>query len=399
MKKIFFTLDKFKLIGKTLAGLEEILAAELTALGAEDVELLKRAVSFSADQELMYKANLWCRTALRFLKPIAFFKAVTNEDLYENVFNYPWEKVFNTEQTFVIDAVVSNSEFTHSQFVAQKAKDAIADRFREKFKRRPSVDLQAPDIRINIHIYKDDCTLSLDSSGESLHKRGYRLLTNEAPMSEVLAAGLILLSGWDRKSNFVDPMCGSGTIACEAAMIARNIAPARYRKNWGFEHWRDFDVKLWKRIKAEVASHEVPYNGTILASDISEKAIGIARINARSAGLSDTIRISRNAFADLVPPPAPGVLVTNPPYGERIKEEDIIALYKSIGDILKRKYTGYDAWMISSDINALKFVGLKPSRKIPVFNGPLECRFVKFSMYGGSKKAKFNTENHDVVNP
>jgi putative N6-adenine-specific DNA methylase len=383
-------LEKFKLIGKTLAGLEEILAAELTALGAEDVEIIKRAVSFSADLEMMYKANLWCRTALRFLKPIASFKAVTNDELYNNVYEYPWDTIFNTEQTFAIDAVVGSSEFTHSQFVAQKTKDAIADKFRAKFNKRPSVDLQSPDIRINLHIFKDDCHLSLDSSGESLHKRGYKLLTSEAPMSEVLAAGLIILSGWDKTSNFVDPMCGSGTIACEAAMIAKNIAPARYRKNWGFEHWRDFDIKLWKQIKAEAASQEMPFDGIILASDISEKAVSITRSNVRSCGVADYVRISHNALADLVPPPAPGVLVTNPPYGERIKEDDIIALYKSIGDTLKKKYTDYNAWVISSDFEALKFVGLKPSRKIVIFNGPLECRFVKFSMYGGSKKAKFN---------
>ncbi len=383
-------MENYRLIAKTIAGLEEVLAAELTALGAEDIEILKRAVSFSGNLELMYNANLWCRTALRILKPIMVFKVNNNDDLYNNVNGYEWEKLFNTEQTFSIDSVVGGEVFTHSQFVAQKTKDAIVDRFRKLYNKRPSVDIQAPDMRINIHIYKDDCTISLDSSGESLHKRGYRLTASEAPMSEVLAAGLVLLSGWDKKSNFVDPMCGSGTIACEAAMIALNIAPARYRKNWGFEHWRDFDIKLWKKIKSECDNQMVKYEGTILASDISERAVQIAKGNIRSAGLSDTIKLTHHAFADLVPPPSPGVLVCNPPYGERIKEDDMLSLYKGIGDAFKKNYSGYDAWVISSDLQLIKFVGLRPTRKIPIFNGQLECRFMKFSIYDGSKKAKYN---------
>jgi len=378
------------LIAKTIAGLEETLAAELTALGAQDVKVITRAVSFSGDNRLLYEANLWCRTALRILKPLYAFPAATNDQLYQNIFNYPWEDIFTVDNTIAIDSVVNDSSFTHSHFVSQKVKDAIADRFRSKTGTRPSVNIENPDIRINIHIYRDVCDVSLDSSGESLHKRGYRVAGGLAPLSEVLAAGLVLLSGWDKQKNFIDPMCGSGTILIEAALIALNIAPGSFKKSFAFMNWKDYDASLWQQIKISALEKHKESNVYITGSDIEARVIRSARGNIIEAGLQKVIGLQVSPFADFKPPDGGGVMVMNPPYGERLEQEDIVAFYKSIGDSLKKNYAGYDAWIISSDLNAMKFIGLKPTRKIPVFNGPLECRFMKFSVYAGSKKDMYN---------
>jgi len=381
------------LIAKTIAGLEETLADELTLLGAKDVKVITRAVSFSGDNKLLYEANLWCRTALRILKPLYAFPASTNDQLYQNIFNYPWEEIFQVDNTIAIDSVVNDSSFTHSHFVSQKVKDAIADRFRSKTGTRPSVDIENPDIRINIHIYRDVCDVSLDSSGESLHKRGYRVAGGLAPLSEVLAAGLVLLSGWDKQRNFIDPMCGSGTILIEAALIALNIAPGSFKKSFSFMNWKDYDASLWQQIKTAAIEKQKINDVYISGSDIEARVIRNARGNVIAANLQKNINLLVGPFDTFKPPAGGGVMIINPPYGERLEQEDIVAFYKSIGDSLKKNFAGYDAWIISSDMNALKFIGLKPTRKIPIFNGPLECRFMKFSVYAGSKKDQYTQPN------
>lgn len=382
--------EKFSMVAKTMTGLEEILANELNNIGATDIELSNRAVTFTGDKELMYKANYWSRTALHILKPIAGFYIRREEDLYKKIYDIQWEDYMNATGTLAVDAVVNASVMTHSHYVSLKTKDAIVDRFRDYTERRPNVDIENPDIRVNIHLFKNYCSVSLDSSGYSLHKRGYRIKTGVAPISEVLAAGIILLSGWDKQSNFIDPMCGSGTIVCEAAMIANNIPPGYYRKTFGFEKWKDFDLNLWEKIKMDAINEQIEFEYDIIGSDISSEAIEIARENAKSAKLHKDIVFEVKSFEEQIPPEDGGILIMNPPYGERIVPEDIIKLYQEVGNALKKNYNGYNAWIISSDFNALKFIGLKPTRKITLFNGPLECKLAKFEIYQGSKKtAKF----------
>lgn len=379
-------------IAKTISGLENVLAAELNALGASEVKVINRAVSFSGDTKLMYTANLWLRTALRILEPVSTFRVNSNDDLYNCISDYPWESIINVEQTLAVDAFISNSVFNNSQFVAQKVKDAVVDRFRKKFGKRPSVSIENPDLRINVHITQNNCNVSLDTSGESLHKRGYRKISGQAPLSEVLAAGLILLSGWDKKTTLVDPMCGSGTILTEAALIAENKAPGIFRNNFGFMNWKNFNTDLWKEIFTDAKRQSSKSNVKLFGYDISQRALEGAAQNAVGTGLQENIKLERTPFEKLVPPVRPGTLLFNPPYGERIQKDDIVAFYKTIGDIMKQHFSGFEAWLISSDMDALKHIGLKPSAKYKVFNGPLECRFVKFNLYEGSKKRKENSE-------
>ena len=376
----------FLMVAKTMNGLEEILANELNDIGATDIEISNRAVSFKGDTSTMYKANYWCRTALHILKPIANFYIRREEDLYKKIYDIKWEEYLDETSTLAVDAVVNASVMNHSHYVALKTKDAIVDRFRDLTDRRPSVDTENPDVRINIHLFKNLCNVSIDSSGYSLHKRGYRIKTGAAPISEVLAAGMILLSGWDKKCNFIDPMCGSGTIVCEAALIANNIPPGYYRKAFGFEKWRDFDKELWEKIKTDALSDQYEFEYEIVGSDISRENIEIAIENAKSAKLHKDISFKVSSFETQIPPEGGGVMVCNPPYGERIVPDDIIKLYQEIGNGLKKNYKGYNAWIISSDINALKFIGLRPTRKIALFNGALDCRFAKFEIYEGSKR-------------
>ena len=377
-----------QLLAKTLFGLEQVLADELKAIGAEDIEILKRAVSFTGDKEIMYRSNYCCRTALRVLKPIAKFSVNSAEQLYDNVKRINWPQYLDLNGTFAIDETVGSSVFSHTKFVALKAKDAIADRFRMKFGRRPSVDVRNPDLRINIHIYKDDCTISLDSSGDPLYKRGYRVLTDKAPINEILAAGMILLSGWEKDCNFIDPMCGSGTILIEAAMFANNIPPGVFR-NFGFEKWNDFDKKLWDNIVQDELSKKCDFNFEIVGSDRSYKAVEIARQNLKEANLQNHITLFHNSIEKQIPPKAKGIMIMNPPYGERMEVNNQIELYTKIGDSLKKNYAGYSAWLISSDFTALKHIGLRPSRKIALYNGQLECRYLRFDIYEGSKKQKY----------
>ncbi len=380
--------NRFPLVVKTLLGLEDVLAQELKEIGTTDITTGKRVVYCRGTKETMYKANYWCRTALHVLKPIASFDINTEEDLYDRINGMKWEELLNTTGTLSVDAVVSNSILTHSHYVSLKTKDAIVDRFRDLFDMRPNVNIENPDLRINVHLSNNKCDVSLDSSGYSLHKRGYRLQTGIAPLSEVLAAGIILLSGWDKKSNFIDPMCGSGTIVTEAALIALNIPPGYYRKSFGFEKWKDFDADLWDKVKTEALDLQTDFEGEIWGSDISERTIDIAMDNARNAKLHKDISFYVEAFQQQIPPEGGGIMVMNPPYGERIKPDDIVQFYKEIGDTLKQNYKGYDAWIISSDLNALKFIGLKPTKKIAINNGPLECKLHKFEVFEGSRYKK-----------
>jgi putative N6-adenine-specific DNA methylase len=383
LNKLSLKNDKITAIytAKTVAGMEEILKKELDMLGAVNTQILKRAVSFEGDKALLYRTNYCCRTALRILKPILVFPITKQEDLYNNINMIPWEEYLGNENSLAVDAVNATSVFTNSQYVALKTKDAVVDRFREKTGSRPSVDLDNPDLRINIHLYKETCTVSLDSSGSSLHKRGYRHVTGPAPLNEVLAAGLIQLSGWDKKIPLYDPMCGSGTILIEANMLARNIPSGYFRPSFGFEKWTDFDPELWNRIREEENEKIVASDTGIYGSDISPRAIATATENVGFTKFRDQIHLEVAAFENTRPKGPAGMIISNPPYDERLQVDDIISFYKSIGDVLKKKYTGFEAWIISSDLKALKFIGLHPSKKITVFNGPLECRFVRFSLY------------------
>lgn len=369
-----------------MAGLENVLAEELTAMGALNVEPLYRAVSFEGNKELMYKANYCCRTALRILKPITSFVARNELALYNNIFKIQWHEIFNINETFAIDAVTSGNYFTHSQYAALKVKDAIADEFREHFGARPSVDVEDPDLRINVHIENEKVTVSFDSSGASLHKRGYRKNVDKAPMNEVLAAGLIKLTGWQCDCNFVDCMCGSGTLPIEAAMLAMGLPAGFFRKKWGFMTWHDFDKELWQNVMLDAGAEMEEFNYEILASDRSAKAVEIARANIENAHMHYDIKLSKQDMFEMVPPEGGGIMIINPPYGERLEEKDIVTLYKGIGDALKKNFKGFEAWIISSNKDALKLIGLKPSKKIDVYNGPLECKFEKFEIFEGSYK-------------
>ena len=373
------------MIAKTFEGLEEVLARELRDLGAEDIDLLKRGISFTGDKRLLYLANYNCRTALRILVPVSSFRASTEAMLYDGVRAIPWEKWLDFRGKFAVDSVISFSPFSHSGYVSLKAKDAIADRFRDKFGKRPDVSTSDPDLRVNVHLFKEECTVSIDSSGASLHLRGYRKVQTEAPMNEVLAAGIILLSDWDRKAPLIDPMCGSGTILIEAALMAGKVPSGYYRPLFGFERWKDFDNRLWEQVKRECEEQIVEPSVPIRGYDRDEKAIEASLSNIEEAGVENFVKVEKGDF-NTTPPPYPGgFLLTNPPYGERIKVEDLKLFYKELGDVLKKNYAGYTAWLLGSDQEALKFIGLRPSRRIKVMNGPLECRLVKFELYKGKK--------------
>jgi putative N6-adenine-specific DNA methylase len=375
-------------IAKTLHGLENILANELKTIGAENVEVQRRMVSFSGTTETLYRANFQTRTSTRILQPLFSFKARNEEELYGLVKKFDWTTVMDLSHKFAVDATVNSEIFTHSHFVALKLKDAVADHFRDRFGKRPFVDPKKPHIQLHIHISDQDCTVLLDSSGESLHKRGYRLHQDVAPINEVLAAGLIMLSGWDGTTPFIDPMCGSGTILIEAALIARGIAPGIFRKNFGFENWLDFDRAIFEKVFND-ESYERDITPTIIGSDISGRAVDIANSNLRNAGIQKYIDVKKHSLFDFNPPQGPGVVITNPPYGERLKREQINVFYKQIGDCFKQRYEGYNVWMISGNPEALKNFGLHPTKTTTLFNGPIECKYQCFSIYSGSKKAKF----------
>ena len=377
--------QSFELIAKTFMGLEPVLAKELTQLGANDVKIGRRMVSFTGNKEMMYRANFQLHTAIRILKPIRHFKAKSADDVYEEIKKIDWTQFLDTDKTFAVDAVVFSEEFRHSKFVSYKVKDAIVDQFREKTGKRPNISVANPDIRLNIHVAEDICTLSLDSSGESLHRRGYRQESVEAPLNEVLAAGMILLSGWQGDTDFIDPMCGSGTLLIEAALIARNMAPGLFRKEYAFEKWSDFDADLFDEIYND-ESLEREFNHKIYGYDIDMKAVNTALMNVKAAGLSDIISVEQRDFKDFTQPENKSIIITNPPYGERISTPDLLGTYKMIGERLKHQFTGNDAWILSYREECFDQIGLKPSIKIPLYNGSLECEFRKYQMFDGKMK-------------
>jgi putative N6-adenine-specific DNA methylase len=374
-------------IAKTFYGFEPLLEQELLKLGAKNIKAITRAVRFEGDLGFLYKANLSLRTALRILAPIATFRVSNQTELYKAISNVNWSEWFDPDKTFIIDVTLYSDHFNHSLFVAQKAKDAIVDQFVKQGNQRPSVSTDNPDIRIQLHLQDDQLTVSLDSSGNSLHQRGYRTETNIAPINEVLAAGILLHSGWEGKMYFYDPMCGSGTLAIEAAMIACNIPPSIHRKAFSFMHWKNFDAQLFDTIRDSCVSKIREFRGHLYASDKAPSAVRKAEENIKNAGLEEYITISRADFffADR-PSEVPLHLVFNPPYGERLPI-DADLFYGKIGDTLKKIYQGCDAWFITANLDALKSVGLRPSRKIKLFNGKLESKLVKYELYEGSKKA------------
>lgn len=387
-------MQEFELIAKTFQGLEEVLAQELIELGANNVQIGRRMVSFSGNKEMMYRANFCLRTALRVLMPIKHFHAAGADDVYEAVKSVDWSRYMDVSTTFSVDSVVFSTEFRHSKFVAYKVKDAIADYFRETAGSRPNISLTNPDIRVHIHIAETECTLSLDSSGESLHLRGYRQSTVEAPISEVLAAGLIKLTGWKCDTDFIDPFCGSGTFLIEAALMARGIYPGIFRKEFGFEKWKDFDPELLQSIFDDDSSErEFPHR--IYGYDLNRRTVEIALENARHAGVADIIEVQQRDIAEFQQPEAPAILLTNPPYGERLTPPDILGLYKTLGERLKHAFTGGEAWVICSKEECFEAVGLKPSIKIPIFNGSLDCEFRKYQIFDG-KMQTFRAEGGEV---
>ena len=376
--------ENYSMVATTMMGLEDILAEELRLLGAQHINVLNRAVEFVGDVGFMYKANLNLRTAIRILKPIFSFKARNEKELYRKIYEYDWEQHFDVDGTFAIQSSGFSEVFSHSKYTALKTKDAIVDSFRDKHGKRPNVDVESPDVQINVHVRDNSFVISLDSSGYSLHKRGYKVASVDAPINEVLAAALILLSDWNQISNFYDPMCGSATILVEAALIANNIPVNIFRKRFGFSGWKDFDPELWNKIRDISLEKEKEYYGIISGADNFQKSLRAGRANINNALMRDDIEIKMQDFFDTKVAPGTHV-VFNPPYGERMSI-GINEFYQKIGDTLKHNYQGCTVWLISSDIENLKMIGLKPSRKIKVFNGKLECRFVRFDIYEGSKK-------------
>ena len=386
------TTNNFQMVAKTMAELEDVLAEELIELGAQNVEKGTRMVSFTGDNALLYKANLHCRTALRILKPIHTFVANNADEVYEEIKKMDWEEFLSLDKTFSIDAVVFSHIFRHSKFVSYRVKDGIVDYFSERYEKRPSVSVTNPDLVFNIHIAHNKCTLSLDSSGESLHKRGYRIAQTDAPLNEVLAAGMILKSGWHGQCNFIDPMCGSGTLLIEAAMIALNIPPGIHRDSFAFEKWPDFDSELFSEIYNDDSSAKT-FDHKIIGTDISGQAISIAEKNVKNAGLKSSITLEVKPLQQYTEAPQPpGVLMMNPPYGERIRIDDIEALYNMIGERLKHVFTGYDAYVLSFKKENFDAVGLKPAQRFFLFNGALECEMRKFEIFAGKRDDRSRDE-------
>jgi putative N6-adenine-specific DNA methylase len=385
-------MENYKMVAKTMFGFEGVLAKELRKLGALNIEEGVRSVSFEGDMGFMYKANLCLRTAIKIIKPIHSFTVRNEEELYKKIYAFDWTEYLTPHTTFAIDTTVNSENFTHSLYVSQKVKDAIVDKFRDLDGIRPDVDIKFPDLRINIHIQKEHCNVSLDTSGRSLHQRGYKTATNIAPINEVLAAGLLLLSGWDGQSDFLDPMCGSGTILVEAAMIACNIPVNINRKEFAFEKWPDYDQELFDKIVESCLNKTREFHFKIAGYDKAPSAIRKAQDNIENANLSEYVKVGQfNFFETEKAVDSHLHILFNPPYGERL-DIDMEDFYKNIGDTLKNHYAGTDAWLITSNLEALKFVGLRPSRKIKVFNSHLESRLVKYVMYEGSKKAKFQNK-------
>lgn len=376
-----------KLHIKTLHGLEEILATEVLELGGANVQTHKRSVSCEGDLEFLYKANMHLRTALKILLPVYHFQARNEDQLYQEVYNHDWTQYLNIHQTFAIDNTIFSEFFRHSKYAALKTKDAIVDRFRKEMNKRPSVDIKNPDIQFDLYAYKDQFTISLDSSGPTLNQRGYRGHTShQAPLNEVLAAGLLQLAGWQKDIPLVDPMCGTGTILIEAAMLGQKIPPQIHRSDFAFKNWNNFQPTIWNKVVAEGQAQIQRTKLDITGGDIDAETVYNAQKSIRSFKLSEAVTVRNISLTDHKAHTPSGMLISNPPYGERIGREDTNEFYRTIGDTLKNNFTGFDAWLLSSNMEAFKHVRLKASKKIVLFNGPLECKFQKYEMYKGSKE-------------
>jgi putative N6-adenine-specific DNA methylase len=381
-------MTEFKIIAKTFQGLEEVLAKELINLGANNVEIGRRMVAFTGDKEMLYKANFCTRTAVKVLKPIKEFKAKDADEVYEEAKKIDWEKYMDVKSTFLVDSVIFSENFRHSKFVAYRVKDAIADYWREKSGGdRPNVVISNPDLRIHVHIAEDEVTIALDSSGESLHQRGYKTATVQAPLNEVLAAGLIMLTGWDGECDLIDPFCGSGTILIEAALIAQNVYPGVFRKEYAFEKWKDFDADLFDRIYND-DSQEREFDHKIYGYDINRQVVQIATNDVLNAGVKDIVSVEQRDFYEFEQPLDKAIMITNPPYGDRITTDDIFDLYETIGKNLKRNFVGNDAWIISHHEELFDKIGFRPSTKYALFNGSLECEFRKYQIFDGKLKER-----------
>lgn len=380
-----FLKGRFKVSIKTLQYLEPLLQQELIALGATQIEVGKRIVHAEVNKEQLYRCNLELRTALRVLIPIAEFHSRGPEDLYKQLRKVDWAEYFFLNHTFAIDASVHSPQYKLPHYAALKAKDAIVDYFNDEFARRPSIDTERPDMRFHLHIDEHKVSFSLDSSGDSLNKRGYRRAGAMAPLNEVLAAAMVMLSAWDQKSDLYIPMCGSGTLAIEAAMMAQKMPAGWNRVQFGFMKWKNFDEKLWIEIRDKASTQMVQAKNRIYASDVELRAIKIAETNIREAGLQNAIQLEQLDFFELKKQGDSGTMIINPPYGERLDEEQVDFLYQRIGDHLKQHFSGHSAWIISSNIPALKKIGLKPSKRLDLLNGPLQCKFVRIDLFRGSR--------------
>ncbi len=383
-----------KILVKTSFGFEDLLVAELEAIGAQDILKLNRAVMCEGDQRVLYRANYELRTALRVLVQIHTFTAANDNQLYQQIYKYDWSQHLKLEQTFAIDSVVNSDYFNHSKFVSLKSKDAIVDQFRNKSGKRPSVDIEEPDIRFSVFANQKEFSLYLDSSGVSLHRRNYRIQGHMAPLNEVLAAGMIMLTDWKGDVPFIDLMCGTGTLLMEACLIATNTPPGYKRRGYSFQNWPDYNKELFQQIRTERNQKIVKPKVKIVGIDNSAKSIDICQDSIREYGFSEYIQLRKHSFDKYKPAFDDGIVVMNPPYGERIGEnEEINTLYAEIGDHWKKNFSGFDAWLISSNFQALKRIGLRPSRKIVLFNGALECKFQKYSLYSGTKKIHKQLDN------
>jgi putative N6-adenine-specific DNA methylase len=377
--------ENLKIQIKTFFGLEPVLAEEVKKLGGRNVELKNRAVNCEGDLGFLYKINYSARTALKILVPIDEFKAYNETKFYEKLFKFEWDDFMSVDQTFAIDSTVNSERFSHSQFMTFKMKDAIVDFFQNRYGKRPSIETRSPDIKFHLHIDRELVTISLDSSGDALFKRGYRREQGEAPINEVLASGMLQLAGWDGKGNFLDPMCGSGTLLIEAAMIAMDLPAQIFRKRFGFQNWKNYDETLFNKIKEFRIERVREFHGKIVGYDIDGRMLDAADANIASAEMEDIIEVRRQDFFESKKELFPLLMVFNPPYDERISINDD-DFYKKIGDTFKTNYPNTLAWLISSDLDAPKKIGLRPSRKIKLFNGKLETRFLQYEMYEGTKK-------------
>ncbi len=384
--------ERFYMVAKTFQGLEEVLAREVRGLGAQDIQILNRAVRFNGDLKILYSANYRLRTALKVLVEMESFTAKNDFELYNGIQKIDWTRYMEPSMSMAVECVLNSEYFSHSQFIAQRTKDAVVDQFRERFRKRPSVDRENPDVRISMHIQDSKVNVLLDSSGYSLHKRGYRTALHQAPVNEVLAAGLLMLSGWNGSGNLVDPMCGSGTFIIEGALMAYNIPPGIFRKSFGFEKWKNYDPVLFTDVADSVEENN-SFNYRIIGSDKSGKSLLLARDGLNRSFLDKKVELVHEPLETFVPPHNGGWAIMNPPYDERLRLENITGLYRLIGDRLKQHYQGYQAWIFSGNPDAMKAVGLHPAKRIPLLNGSIECSFRRYDVYPGSIKSKYNKPN------